>query len=147
HGLHAGRLLRRAQVDRDDAGMRMRRAEDLAPELPGPADVVRVLRRPGDLDRTVEAWDPLAQENRLVRPGILLVALGSGRRGDYGDLAHLSHATPPSCSARPGAPGDRCRTGRCCRRAPRGPAPESVTGSTRAARRPTSRIPACRSRT
>src|SRR6185312_12239822 len=65
---HARRGFRRAHVDRHDLRVRIRRADDLAVDHPGPVDVEAVLRAPGDLVRTVEALHPRAEDGGLGRP-------------------------------------------------------------------------------
>jgi hypothetical protein len=75
--LHAGGLLRRGQIDRHDAGVRERRADDLAVDHPGSVDVVCVLGTSRHLLGGVKPLHRRADQRRLVRP---LVLVGHARR-------------------------------------------------------------------
>ena len=137
-GLHSRRLLRLRQVDRDDAGVRVRRAQDLRVQLPRAIHVVRILGAARHLQRTVHARQTLAEYGGVLglRPRVFRVLIGARRRLNFGDL--VSHGPPPSSDrAPPRARACRSRTGRCCRRARRAPVPASDSDGPRAARRPT----------
>ena len=60
HGVHAGQLERRGDVDRDDARVRVRAAQRRAVQHPGDVEVARVGELAGDLRNAVGALDRLA---------------------------------------------------------------------------------------
>ena len=84
---HAGRLLRRGEIDRRDARVRIWRAHDPAVDHPGPVDVVGVPRAARDFIGAVEAHDSRRKECRFFGPRV------------------LSHAPPPCHPNAPGALG------------------------------------------
>ena len=72
---------RRREVDRRDAGVRMRRPQDAAIQQAGPLDVVGVLRAPRDLQRTVDPVDPRAQDLPFLRPRVRRVRVARSPAG------------------------------------------------------------------
>ena len=74
-----GGLFRLARVDRDDARVGQRRADDLAVDHPGAVDVVGVFRAPRHFVGRVQPLHGSRDERRLRGP-LVLVGHASGRR-------------------------------------------------------------------
>ena len=71
NGDHPRPRQRAADVDVDDAGVRVRRADDVGVGLPGKVDIVGKPALAGDQPRVLAATDGLAEALRgLVRAGI-----------------------------------------------------------------------------
>jgi hypothetical protein len=62
HGLHTGHLLRSRGVNAHDLGVRVRTAHYFAKEHSGPVNVIRIFSAAGNLVRTVDARNSLADQ-------------------------------------------------------------------------------------
>ena len=102
--LDAGRAPGRAEIDRHDARVWMRRADDAAVEHAGPGDVERVLRAAGDLVRAVEALDRRADHGSRGRPVVIAdrrAALAARRRARRLAAAAARRRVPATVGLRP----------------------------------------------